>query len=778
MELNIRKLFSKNLLELHKYRKLASSIEQLQNNYKNYSESDFKKETLWFRERLVKGETLDHILPEAYALACEAIHRLFGFRLHTVQIMGAISLHGGNIAEMKTGEGKTVTAVLPVYLNALSGDGVHVVTVNDYLVKRDAEEMKPVYTLLGLSVGINASNSKLSKSDKRAAYNCDVTYTTSSELGFDYLRDNLVTDISDRVQRTLNYAVIDEVDSILLDEAKTPLIISGGSLKSGNLYFQADYFVKSLDENTDYMIDIPTKAIALTELGIKKAESIFKIRNLYSNHNIKLVHHIDQALKANYTMEKNIDYVVNDDEVQLVDSFTGRILIGRRFSHGLHQALEAKENVTIKDENKTLATITFQNFFRMYSKLSGMTGTGKTEELEFQEVYNMTVHVIPTNKPILRFDDQDLIFATLDSKFHAVVKEIQKRYAIGQPVLVGTVSIESSERLSRMLTNVLIPHHVLNAKSNQAEAEIIKLAGQKYAVTVATNMAGRGTDIKLTQEVRDLGGLCVIGTERHDNRRIDNQLRGRSGRQGEPGYSRFYISLEDELLVRRGGEQIKKLLKKLKVDAAPIESKMLSRYIESAQLQVEGNNYDDRLKVLQYDNVIAEQRRIIYNERTRLLKMNGGLSRYFEQIIRRTLNKTINDYWQGSSSEKIYELLDNLQDFSLVLSSDQVHNLESKTQSFIERFLAEQVLLFYRVKKAQLGEAFSEDNIKLILLSIIDEEWTAHIDLMEITRQSIGMRAYAQNIPLIEYQREAFEQFKTMIQQIETKLTLFLLQTY
>ncbi|MEZ7648655.1 preprotein translocase subunit SecA [Streptococcus constellatus] len=778
MELNIRKLFSKNLLELHKYRKLASSIEQLQNNYKNYSESDFKKETLWFRERLVKGETLDHILPEAYALACEAIHRLFGFRLHTVQIMGAISLHGGNIAEMKTGEGKTVTAVLPVYLNALSGDGVHVVTVNDYLVKRDAEEMKPVYTLLGLSVGINASNSKLSKSDKRAAYNCDVTYTTSSELGFDYLRDNLVTDISDRVQRTLNYAVIDEVDSVLLDEAKTPLIISGGSLKSGNLYFQADYFVKSLDKNTDYMIDIPTKAIALTELGIKKAESIFKIRNLYSNHNIKLVHHIDQALKANYTMEKNIDYVVNDDEVQLVDSFTGRILIGRRFSHGLHQALEAKENVTIKDENKTLATITFQNFFRMYSKLSGMTGTGKTEELEFQEVYNMTVHVIPTNKPILRFDDQDLIFATLDSKFHAVVKEIQKRYAIGQPVLVGTVSIESSERLSRMLTNVLIPHHVLNAKSNQAEAEIIKLAGQKYAVTVATNMAGRGTDIKLTQEVRDLGGLCVIGTERHDNRRIDNQLRGRSGRQGEPGYSRFYISLEDELLVRRGGEQIKKLLKKLKVDAAPIESKMLSRYIESAQLQVEGNNYDDRLKVLQYDNVIAEQRRIIYNERTRLLKMNGGLSRYFEQIIRRTLNKTINDYWQGSSSEKIYELLDNLQDFSLVLSSDQVHNLESKTQSFIERFLAEQVLLFYRVKKAQLGEAFSEDNIKLILLSIIDEEWTAHIDLMEITRQSIGMRAYAQNIPLIEYQRVAFEQFKTMIQQIETKLTLFLLQTY
>lgn len=778
MELNIRKLFSKNLLELHKYRKLASSIEQLQNNYKNYSESDFKKETLWFRERLVKGETLDHILPEAYALACEAIHRLFGFRLHTVQIMGAISLHGGNIAEMKTGEGKTVTAVLPVYLNALSGDGVHVVTVNDYLVKRDAEEMKPVYTLLGLSVGINASNSKLSKSDKRAAYNCDVTYTTSSELGFDYLRDNLVTDISDRVQRTLNYAVIDEVDSVLLDEAKTPLIISGGSLKSGNLYFQADYFVKSLHENTDYMIDIPTKAIALTELGIEKAESIFKICNLYSNNNIKLVHHIDQALKANYTMEKNIDYVVNDDEVQLVDSFTGRILIGRRFSHGLHQALEAKENVTIKDENKTLATITFQNFFRMYSKLSGMTGTGKTEELEFQEVYNMTVHVIPTNKPILRFDDQDLIFATLDSKFHAVVKEIQKRYAIGQPVLVGTVSIESSERLSRMLTNVLIPHHVLNAKSNQAEAEIIKLAGQKYAVTVATNMAGRGTDIKLTQEVRDLGGLCVIGTERHDNRRIDNQLRGRSGRQGEPGYSRFYISLEDELLVRRGGEQIKKLLKKLKVDAAPIESKMLSRYIESAQLQVEGNNYDDRLKVLQYDNVIAEQRRIIYNERTRLLKMNGGLSRYFEQIIRRTLNKTINNYWQGSSSEKIYELLDNLQDFSLVLSSDQVYNLESKTQSFIERFLAEQALLFYRVKKAQLGEAFSEDNIKLILLSIIDEEWTAHIDLMEITRQSIGMRAYAQNTPLIEYQREAFEQFKTMIQQIETKLTLFLLQTY
>lgn len=768
MELSLKKIMSKNILELKKYRKLADRILQLQQKYKGYSEEEFKETSQRFKERLKRGESLDALLPEAYALACEAIEQLFGFQLHKVQIMGAIALHGGNIAEMKTGEGKTVTAVLPVYLNALTCEGVHVVTVNEYLVRRDAEEMRPIYERLGLSVGINGSSSDLSSTQKKEAYACDVTYTTNSELGFDYLRDNLVTDVSDRVQRPLNYAVIDEVDSILLDEAKTPLIISGGASKASHLYFQADFFVKSLDKTKDYMIDIPTKAIALTESGIEKAEAIFKVDNLYSEKNLKLVHHIDQALRANYTMEKNTEYVVNDDEVQLVDSFTGRILVGRRFSNGLHQALEAKENVSIKNENKTLATITFQNYFRMYRKLSGMTGTGKTEEMEFREVYNMSVYSIPTDRPIQRLDDSDLIFSTLESKFHAVVEEIKQRHARGQPVLVGTVSVENSERLSRLLTEAQIPHQVLNAKNNASEAEIVKQAGRKYAVTVATNMAGRGTDIKLTQEVRDLGGLCVIGTERHDNRRIDNQLRGRSGRQGDPGYSRFFISLEDELLLRNGGYQIKKLWEKLKVDDAPIESKMISRYIESAQLQVEGNSYDERLKILQYDNIIAEQRRLIYREREQLLELEEGLSPYAEGMIRRTIKQLVAE----TNSDEMLRVLDEL---PFALAEDQVQACKDKSPAFLEQYLIDQALILYRVKRAQYAMMFTDHAIKLQFLMIVDQEWTAHIDLMDTTRQSIGMRAYAQNTPVVEYQREAFEQFHAMIRRIEKNMTSFLL---
>lgn len=768
MELSLKKIMSKNILELKKYRKLADRILQLQQKYKGYSEEEFKETSQRFKERLKRGESLDALLPEAYALACEAIEQLFGFQLHKVQIMGAIALHGGNIAEMKTGEGKTVTAVLPVYLNALTCEGVHVVTVNEYLVKRDAEEMRPIYERLGLSVGINGSSSDLSPTQKKEAYACDVTYTTNSELGFDYLRDNLVTDVLDRVQRPLNYAVIDEVDSILLDEAKTPLIISGGASKASHLYFQADFFVKSLDKTKDYMIDIPTKAIALTESGIEKAEAIFKVDNLYSEKNLKLVHHIDQALRANYTMEKNTEYVVNDDEVQLVDSFTGRILVGRRFSNGLHQALEAKENVSIKNENKTLATITFQNYFRMYRKLSGMTGTGKTEEMEFREVYNMSVYSIPTDRPIQRLDDSDLIFSTLESKFHAVVEEIKQRHARGQPVLVGTVSVENSERLSRLLTEAQIPHQVLNAKNNASEAEIVKQAGRKYAVTVATNMAGRGTDIKLIQEVRDLGGLCVIGTERHDNRRIDNQLRGRSGRQGDPGYSRFFISLEDELLLRNGGYQIKKLWEKLKVDDAPIESKMISRYIESAQLQVEGNSYDERLKILQYDNIIAEQRRLIYREREQLLELEEELSPYAEGMIRRTIKQLVAE----TNSDEMLRVLDEL---PFTLAEDQVQACKDKSPAFLEQYLIDQALILYRVKRAQYAMMFTDHAIKLQFLMIVDQEWTAHIDLMDTTRQSIGMRAYAQNTPVVEYQREAFEQFHAMIRRIEKNMTSFLL---
>ena len=768
MEISLKKIMSKNILELKKYRKLADRILQLQQKYKGYSEEEFKETSQRFKERLKRGESLDALLPEAYALACEAIEQLFGFQLHKVQIMGAIALHGGNIAEMKTGEGKTVTAVLPVYLNALTCEGVHVVTVNEYLVRRDAEEMRPIYERLGLSVGINGSSSDLSPIQKKEAYACDVTYTTNSELGFDYLRDNLVTDVSDRVQRPLNYAVIDEVDSILLDEAKTPLIISGGASKASHLYFQADFFVKSLDKTKDYMIDIPTKAIALTESGIEKAEAIFKVDNLYSEKNLKLVHHIDQALRANYTMEKNTEYVVNDDEVQLVDGFTGRILVGRRFSNGLHQALEAKENVSIKNENKTLATITFQNYFRMYRKLSGMTGTGKTEEMEFREVYNMSVYSIPTDRPIQRLDDSDLIFSTLESKFHAVVEEIKQRHARGQPVLVGTVSVENSERLSRLLTEAQIPHQVLNAKNNASEAEIVKQAGRKYAVTVATNMAGRGTDIKLTQEVRDLGGLCVIGTERHDNRRIDNQLRGRSGRQGDPGYSRFFISLEDELLLRNGGYQIKKLWEKLKVDDAPIESKMISRYIESAQLQVEGNSYDERLKILQYDNIIAEQRRLIYREREQLLELEEGLSPYAEGMIRRTIKQLVAE----TNSDEMLRVLDEL---PFTLAEEQVQACKDKSPAFLEQYLIDQALILYRVKRAQYAMMFTDHAIKLQFLMIVDQEWTAHIDLMDTTRQSIGMRAYAQNTPVVEYQREAFEQFHAMIRRIEKNMTSFLL---
>lgn len=768
MELSLKKIMSKNILELKKYRKLADRILQLQQKYKGYSEEEFKETSQRFKERLKRGESLDALLPEAYALACEAIEQLFGFQLHKVQIMGAIALHGGNIAEMKTGEGKTVTAVLPVYLNALTCEGVHVVTVNEYLVRRDAEEMRPIYERLGLSVGINGSSSDLSPIQKKEAYACDVIYTTNSELGFDYLRDNLVTDVSDRVQRPLNYAVIDEVDSILLDEAKTPLIISGGASKASHLYFQADFFVKSLDKTKDYMIDIPTKAIALTESGIEKAEAIFKVDNLYSEKNLKLVHHIDQALRANYTMEKNTEYVVNDDEVQLVDGFTGRILVGRRFSNGLHQALEAKENVSIKNENKTLATITFQNYFRMYRKLSGMTGTGKTEEMEFREVYNMSVYSIPTDRPIQRLDDSDLIFSTLESKFHAVVEEIKQRHARGQPVLVGTVSVENSERLSRLLTEAQIPHQVLNAKNNASEAEIVKQAGRKYAVTVATNMAGRGTDIKLTQEVRDLGGLCVIGTERHDNRRIDNQLRGRSGRQGDPGYSRFFISLEDELLLRNGGYQIKKLWEKLKVDDAPIESKMISRYIESAQLQVEGNSYDERLKILQYDNIIAEQRRLIYREREQLLELEDELSPYAEGMIRRTIKQLVAE----TNSDEMLRVLDEL---PFTLAEDQVQACKDKSPAFLEQYLIDQALILYRVKRAQYEMMFTDHAIKLQFLMIVDQEWTAHIDLMDTTRQSIGMRAYAQNTPVVEYQREAFEQFHAMIRRIEKNMTSFLL---
>ncbi|MDE7055902.1 MAG: preprotein translocase subunit SecA, partial [Lactobacillus sp.] len=619
----LKKLYNNDKRELKKFEKYASKVEGYADEMSKLSDDELKAKTPEFRKRLEQGETLDDLLPEAFAVSREAAKRVLGLYPFHVQILGGIALHFGNIAEMMTGEGKTLTATMPVYLNALGGKGVHVVTVNEYLSSRDESEMGQLYKWLGLTVGLNLNS--MSPDEKREAYNCDVTYSTNSELGFDYLRDNMVVYKEQMVQRPLNYAIIDEVDSILIDEARTPLIISGEAEQANSDYIRADRFVKTLTEDKsdddadddedygDYKIDWPTKTISLTRTGIEKACEHFGLKNLYDVENQKLVHHIDQALRANYIMLKDIDYVVQDGEVMIVDSFTGRVMEGRRYSDGLHQAIEAKEGVKIQEESKTQATITYQNFFRMYNKLSGMTGTAKTEEEEFREIYNMQVITIPTNRPIARKDMPDILYPTLDSKFEAVVDEIKKRHATGQPVLVGTVAIESSERLSHMLDEAGIPHAVLNAKNHAKEAQIIMNAGQRGAVTIATNMAGRGTDIKLGPGVKELGGLAVIGTERHESRRIDNQLRGRAGRQGDPGYTRFYLSLEDDLMKRFGGDRVKDFLDRLSDndDDKVIESRLITRQVESAQKRVEGNNYDTRKQTLQYDDVMRIQREII-----------------------------------------------------------------------------------------------------------------------------------------------------------------------
>ena len=627
----LKKIYDNDRRELKKFEKLATKVESLGDEYEKLSDEQLQAKTPEFRKRLKNGETLDDILPEAFATAREGAKRVLGLYPFRVQIIGGIALHYGNIAEMMTGEGKTLTATLPVYLNALTGKGVHVVTVNEYLSSRDESEMGQLYKWLGLSVGLNLNS--MSADEKRDAYNCDVTYSTNSELGFDYLRDNMVVYKDQMVQRPLNYAIIDEVDSILIDEARTPLIISGQAEQANSEYIRADRFVKTLvedksdddvdddEDHGDYKIDWPTKTINLTNQGIKKACEHFGLKNLYDIDNQVLVHHIDQALRANYIMLKDIDYVVQNGEVMIVDSFTGRVMEGRRYSDGLHQAIEAKEGVKIQEESKTQATITYQNFFRMYKKLAGMTGTAKTEEEEFREIYNMEVITIPTNRPIARKDLPDILYPTLDSKFEAVVKEIKERHAKGQPVLVGTVAIESSERLSQMLNQAGIPHAVLNAKNHAKEAEIIMNAGQRGAVTIATNMAGRGTDIKLGPGVKELGGLAVIGTERHESRRIDNQLRGRSGRQGDPGVTRFYLSLEDDLMKRFGGDRVKLFLDRISDndDDKVIESRMITKQVESAQKRVEGNNYDTRKQTLQYDDVMRTQREIIYGERMQVI---------------------------------------------------------------------------------------------------------------------------------------------------------------
>lgn len=781
----LKKLYNDDKRELKKFEKIADKVEAHADEMSKLSDEQLQAKTPEFRDRLKKGESLDDILPEAFAVVREGAKRVLGLYPFHVQILGGIALHYGNIAEMMTGEGKTLTATMPVYLNALEGKGVHVVTVNEYLSSRDEEEMGQLYKWLGLTVGLNLNS--MSPDEKRAAYNCDVTYSTNSELGFDYLRDNMVVYKEQMVQRPLNYAIIDEVDSILIDEARTPLIISGEAEQANSDYIRADRFVKTLTEDKsdddadddedhgDYKIDWPTKTISLTRTGIEKACQHFGLKNLYDVENQKLVHHIDQALRANYIMLKDIDYVVQDGEVLIVDSFTGRVMEGRRYSDGLHQAIEAKEGVKIQEESRTQATITYQNFFRMYKKLSGMTGTAKTEEEEFREIYNMQVITIPTNRPIARKDMPDILYPTLDSKFHAVVEEIKKRHANGQPVLVGTVAIESSERLSHLLDEAGIPHAVLNAKNHAKEAQIIMNAGQRGAVTIATNMAGRGTDIKLGPGVKELGGLAVIGTERHESRRIDNQLRGRSGRQGDPGYTRFYLSLEDDLMKRFGGDRVKDFLDRLSDndDDKVIESRLITRQVESAQKRVEGNNYDTRKQTLQYDDVMRIQREIIYGERMQVIEADKSLKNVLIPMIHRTIDHQVAMFTQGERKEW---RLDSLRDFiSSSLTSDKVtDSIDFKTISVedLKKKLYDIVEQNFEDKEKALGDPSQMLEFeKVVILRVVDDRWTDHIDAMDQLRQSIGLRGYGQLNPLVEYQDSGYRMFEEMISNIEFDVT-------
>ncbi|WP_312498610.1 preprotein translocase subunit SecA [Enterococcus sp.] len=768
-----RKLIENDKKELKRLDHIATQVEAYADEMAALTDEQIREKTDEFRRRYQGGETLDQLLPEAFAVVREAAKRVLGLYPYHVQLMGGVVLHDGNIPEMRTGEGKTLTATLPVYLNAISGEGVHVVTVNEYLATRDSTEMGDLYNFLGLTVGLNI-NSK-SAEEKRAAYACDITYSTNNELGFDYLRDNMVVYRHQMVQRPLNYAIVDEVDSILIDEARTPLIISGQAEKSTALYNRVDNFVKRLNEEEDYKIDIQSKTIGLTEKGIEKAEETFGLNNLYDIENTALTHHMDQALRANYIMIRDFDYVVQDGKVLIVDQFTGRIMDGRRYSDGLHQAIEAKENVEIEDETKTMATITFQNYFRMYKKLSGMTGTAKTEEEEFREIYNMQVIQIPTNKPIVRDDRADLLYPTLESKFQAVVQDIKERHRKGQPVLVGTVAVETSELLSSMLDREKVPHEVLNAKNHFKEAEIILNAGQKGAVTIATNMAGRGTDIKLGLDVAELGGLAVVGTERHESRRIDNQLRGRAGRQGDPGMSQFYLSLEDDLMKRFGSERIKVFLDRMKIDEedAVIQSKMLSKQVESAQKRVEGNNYDTRKNVLQYDDVMREQREVIYGQRQEVIKEDKDLSQTLMNMVKRSINRVVDSHTQLEETEWNYEGIVDFAANALVHEDTiSIDSIKGKSAQEIKDYLNQRAQEVFDKKKEQLNspEQLLEFE-KVVILRVVDTKWTDHIDAMDQLRQSVGLRAYGQNNPLVEYQTEGYNMFENMVGAIEYEVT-------
>ncbi|MEK4653483.1 preprotein translocase subunit SecA [Niallia sp. FSL W8-0954] len=773
----LNKVFDQNKRDIKKLTKIADKIELLADETAALSDEQLKGKTEEFKARFQKGETLDDLLVEAFAVVREAAKRVLGLYPYPVQLMGGASLHEGNISEMKTGEGKTLTATMPVYLNALSGKGVHVVTVNEYLATRDAAEMGQLYNFLGLTVGLNLNG--LSREDKQAAYNADITYGTNNEFGFDYLRDNMVLYNEQKVQKPLYYAVIDEVDSILIDEARTPLIISGSAQKSTQLYVRANIFVSSLKPEKDYTYDEKTKGVQLTEEGMSKAERVFQIENLFDVSNVAINHHITQALKAHASMHKDVDYVVQDGEIVIVDQFTGRLMKGRRYSDGLHQAIEAKENLEIQNESMTLATITFQNYFRMYEKLAGMTGTAKTEEEEFRNIYNMNVVVIPTNREIVRDDRADLIYASMDGKFRAVVEDIAERHKKGQPVLVGTVAIETSEIISKYLTKKGIPHNVLNAKNHEREAEIIATAGEQGSVTIATNMAGRGTDIKLGEGVKELGGLAVIGTERHESRRIDNQLRGRSGRQGDPGVTQFYLSMEDELMRRFGSDNMKNMMTRLGMDdSQPIQSKMVSRAVESAQKRVEGNNFDSRKQLLQYDDVLRQQREIIYSQRNEVLT-SENLRSIVENMIKSSLERNIQAHTPDNADRESWDLqaiVDYVSGNLLNEGEVEVSDLRGKEGDEIVEFIFAKVLQSYNEKEEKLSPDQMREFEKVIVLRAVDSKWIDHIDQMDQLRQGIHLRAYGQIDPLREYQSEGFAMFEAMVIAIEEDVAKYIMK--
>ncbi|MBD8138350.1 preprotein translocase subunit SecA [Bacillus sp. CFBP 13597] len=772
----LNKVFDPNKREIKRLEKIADQVEALADETAALSDEQLRAKTEEFKERYQNGETVDDLLVEAFAVAREGAKRALGLYPYRVQIMGGASLHDGNISEMKTGEGKTLTSTMPVYLNALTGKGVHVVTVNEYLAHRDATEMGVLYDFLGLTVGLNLNSH--SKEEKQAAYNADITYSTNNELGFDYLRDNMVLYKEQMVQRPLHFAVIDEVDSILIDEARTPLIISGSAQKSAQLYIQANAFVRTLKKDTDYTYDEKTKGVQLTEDGMNRAEKAFNIDNLFDISHVTLNHHINQALKAHVSMHLDVDYVVQEGEIVIVDQFTGRLMKGRRYSEGLHQAIEAKEGLEIQNESMTLATITFQNYFRMYEKLSGMTGTAKTEEEEFRNIYNMNVIAIPTNRNIIRDDRADLIYATTDGKFKAVVEDIAERYTKGQPVLVGTVAIETSEVISAYLSKKGIPHDVLNAKNHEREAEIIANAGNQGSVTIATNMAGRGTDIKLGEGVKELGGLAVIGTERHESRRIDNQLRGRSGRQGDPGVTQFYLSMEDELMRRFGSDNMKNMMARLGMDdSQPIQSKMVTRAVESAQKRVEGNNFDSRKQLLQYDDVLRQQREIIYKQRFDVME-SENLREIVETMITASIQRNVVAFAPMGDEEgwNLQGLVDYLNGNLFNEGSIAVADLEGKNESGLVEFILAKVKEGYDQKEEELSEEQMREFEKVIVLRAVDSKWMDHIDAMEQLRQGIHLRAYGQIDPLREYQSEGFAMFEAMIASMEDEVAKYIMK--